>query len=1104
MKNPVSYLKFLKFDQNLNKSWLANYLQNPRLVILIVLSIILLGVSGFLALPKVLNPEIKIPIVIINTSLPGAGPKDVESLITIPIEDSVNNLSRLDTVTSTSQDSVSSVVLQFTSGTDPDKALSDAQTAVTSLSTLPKDATKPNVQKLDFSNVPVWSFNISSSLDNASLMNLGQTLKTALKDLPTVDQVNTVGLETTEIQILINPEAVNRYQISPQMLSQAITTATNSFPAGSLKTSSSNFALTIDNQTTSVEELRKLRVNLNGNKVALSDIATVAEVAKPDQPPSYLATSNSAPTKSIRFDVYKTSNASIAKAVLDSKKLVNQTLQPYQNRFLVSSILDTGQQIDDQFNELVRDFTITVSLVFIVLLIFLGFRQALVASLAIPLTFLITFSVMNLTSIDLSFIAFFSLLLSLGLLVDDTVVVISAMTAYFRTGKFSPIQTGLLVWRDFVTAIFTTTITTVWAFLPLLLSTGIIGEFIKPIPIVVSTSLLASFGVAMLITLPFVVIVLAGYFPKRVLALVKLLILLLVAGLLIAILPKSPVFIVILILFSLLIFIFTQTRDLLAIKVRKKLGKLKFNYYLEHGLISFEVIGRKYRQILGTILSGKSNRRRALIMVAIFSVFSYLLFPLGLVQNEFFPKTEGDSLSLSLELPQGTNLDQSQVESLKILDDLRHTPDTDFVTASIGLGVDSSSGDFTSQSANTVLFTLNLVPKSNRHLSSFAIADQLRQKYQNYPLGKISVIEASGGPPAGSDVQIKLFGPDSDQLDVYANKIEDYLKSHPGVENIDKSIKPGTSKISFVPDQQKLLDNNLTIDQVGFWLRTFASGSDVQSVKFDSQSNLSQEITIRVNAHTPSVENLDLLNIPTSSGNVPLSSLGTLVVEPNPTLITREESKRTLSVTASVKTGFVAATINKNLEDFANSLNLQSGYSWQTGGVNEENQKSVTSILQAMALSFLLIIITMVLQFKSFRKALIVMMVIPLSVSGVFIIFALTHTPLSFPALIGILALFGIVVKNAILVVDKINQNNKAGLEFKDAIIDAAESRLEPIALTSFTAIIGLLPITLSNPLWRGLGGAIIAGLTFSGTIMLFFIPVIYYLIFVGSEGKKR
>jgi len=207
---------------------------------------------------------------------------------------------------------------------------------------------------------------------------------------------------------------------------------------------------------------------------------------------------------------------------------------------------------------------------------------------------------------------------------------------------------------------------------------------------------------------------------------------------------------------------------------------------------------------------------------------------------------------------------------------------------------------------------------------------------------------------------------------------------------------------------------------------------------------------------------------------------------------------------AAVTEGFVIADINKKLEEHADSLNLPAGYGWATGGANEENQRSVTSILQAMVLSFLLIIITMVLQFHSFRRALIVMLVIPLSISGVFIIFALAQIPLSFPALIGILALFGIVVKNSILIVDKILINQETGMEFTESVADAAASRLEPIALTSLCTIAGLIPITISDPLWQGLGGAIIAGLTFSGTIMLFFIPVVYYLIYNPYKIKSR
>ncbi len=389
-----------------------------------------------------------------------------------------------------------------------------------------------------------------------------------------------------------------------------------------------------------------------------------------------------------------------------------------------------------------------------------------------------------------------------------------------------------------------------------------------------------------------------------------------------------------------------------------------------------------------------------------------------------------------------------------------------------------------------------LIESGHRDRTTAEISNDLRNKFADYTIGKVSVVEVSGGPPAGSDLQIKLFGPDLKTLDGYADQIQDYLKQQPGVTNIDKTIKPGTSKLTFVPDKTKLAANNITTDQLGFWLRLYASGFEADEFKFQGSEDLTEDITIRFGSGTQYVDDISQIQIPTATGNIPVSSLGEIRLAANPTVITREDGKRTMSVAAAVSEGYVVADLNKALEKHADSLNLPSGYGWATGGANEENAASVNSILRAMVLSFLLIIITMVLQFNSFRRALIVMLVIPLSISGVFIIFALLQIPLSFPALIGLLALFGIVVKNSILVVDKILINQETGMEFTESVADAAASRLEPIALTSLCTIAGLIPITISDPFWRGLGGAIIAGLTFSGTIMLFFIPVVYYLIY--------
>lgn len=1112
MPELTTYLKKLKFDPKLNDSLFGKYVRNIRLVVLLVLLIFISGLASFLSLPRVLNPEINIAIVNVSTLLPGASPEDIESLVTIPIEDSLNDIPDVKTVTSTSQDSVSIVTLEFESGVNPDKAKADVQSAVDSVANLPENAENPNVQKLDFENQPVWTFTLNSkNADALSLVRFGRLLRDKLEDIPSVDRVEVSGLDDEEIQILVQPEKIALYGINPAAISQTVKTATGSQPAGVIATDNSSFVLTVDPTVTSIEELRRIRIKAGPNTVRLSDIATIQERTKPDSAISYIATADRPPVETIRFDVFKTGSANITKPVEEAKKAADELTEQYGNTYIVSSILNTGEEIDKQYYELIRDFLITVTLVFIALLLFLGIRQAVIASFAIPLTFLITFLVMNLTSLPLSFIAFFSLLLSLGLLVDDTIVVISAVTAYYRTGKFTPLQAGLLVWRDFKTPILTTTLTTVWAFIPLLLSTGIIGEFIRAIPIVVSSTLLASLGVALLITLPLLVLLLSSGIPYRVVVLFRILGVLFVFGVFLLLMPQGPLFIPALLIFALNLFIYFQIRYILFARAKKRIAERSsqksssnFSRYVNNGVINFEVVERKYRNIIDRILSTSINRRKTVLAVVIFSIFSYLLVPLGFVRNEFFPKSDVNNIYLSLELPAGTNLSQTKKEMINITEDLRKTKDVSFVTATPRLGIDPARG-FGGANDNNALITVILPEAHDRSTSSIDMAESFRTKYASYSAGKISVIEESGGPPAGSDLQIKLSGEDLAVLDRYADQIQNYLQKQPGVTNISKSIKAGTSKIVFVPDEQKLLDAGITQEQLGLFMRTYASGFTLkEDAKLQEESDDNRNIVLRTATTQQTTLATGTIAIPTQTGSVPLGSLGSFELRPNPSLITREDGKRTISVSAGVRKGILPTEENAKLEKFADTLNLPTGYAWQTGGINEENQSSVNAILQAMVLSFFLIIVTMVLQFSSFRKALIVMLVIPLSISGVFIVFSVTNTPLSFPALIGVLALFGIVVKNSILIVDKINQNLKEKMPFRQAIVEASESRLEPITLTSIATILGLIPITLSDPFWRGLGGAIISGLIFSGTMMLFFIPVVYYLVFQKSEGQPE
>lgn len=1075
-----------------------------RLVVLLVIAVITAGLASMFTLPRRVNPEVKIPIVIVSAVLPGAGPKDVESLLTIPLEDNLLGMDKLDTFTSSSRENVSAITMQFMSTVDREKVRDDVQSLVDTV-TLPEDALTPQVMALDFENEPIWSFAVSTKSDPATLMRFADRLKDKIEEMPTVNNVDMSGFDNQEITIHLNSSKLQEYGINLFLLAQTVKKSASSYPAGVVDTGESTISLTINPEIVTVDDIRNIRISSPGGFVTLGDISEIAEKSSLQQAHSFVASNTQEPFRAVTFYVYKTSSANIDDTAAKVVKLVEDTVKEHDGKFVITSIQNSGELIQKQYTDLLGDFATTIALVFINLFLFLGLRQALLASLTIPLTFLSGLIIMNIFGLTINFISLFAFLLALGTSIDDTIVTVSSMTTYYRTRKFTAQETGLLVWRDFIVPIWSTTITTIWAYVPLLLTTGIIGEFIKPIPIVVTATMVSSTVYAVLITLPLMVFILKPQAPRRVMILLRALLVLVLVGLLVLLLPKNGLLLPILLIFFVLLFVFARVRGALArtafkeVKDRPALISLfdRAKWMMTHGVINSQKLGVLYRLTITRILETPAGRRTTLIIVVCFALFSYLLLPLGFVKNEFFPAADNDWLYINLEMPSGTTIDVVEKEALELTRDMRKIPEADAVVTDIGR---SFTGQGFSSGGGSGLITIILHPMEERKKSSIDIAQELREKYKYYNHGKISVQEVSGGPPAGADIQISLSGEDLNQLDHYADKTIGFLNTLEGVSDTDKSIKPGTSKLVFVPDKAKLTTAGVTVDQIGLMLRTYASGFSLDKIKFGSKE---KEVILRLMTDASSPEEIAALTLQTQNGPEPLISLGELRLENNPTVINREDGKRTVTVTAGVKSGFNVGEINQKLEEYAaDGLSLSEGYNWKTGGVNEENAKSVQSIFQAMGLSFLLILITMVIQFSSYRQAAIVLLLIPLAISGVFIVFALTATPLSFPALIGVVALFGVVVTNAMFIVDKINRNRKEGMDLQHAIADAAESRLEPIMLTSVTTILGLIPITISDPLWRGLGGAIIAGLSFSGIIMLFFVPVLYYNWFKGEDRE--
>lgn len=1108
-KKRISYLSTLTFDKALWHNWWAKYLLQIRLVVMFILLIIITGTYAYLTIPRRINPEINIAIVFVSTALPGASPEDVEQLVTIPLEDALDNVENVDTMTSSSVEGFSTISLQFETGVKEDKAKDSVQSVIDTVTDLPQEATTPRVQKLDFENEPVWAFAITTKSDISSLMRFSKILKERLENNPKINRATASGLDEQNIQVVINPERIREYNLTLPQVSQAVRVAAGAYPAGKIETTNLSFALSIEKGITTVEDIRNLRITVSGESIRLGEIADVSFISKTNQNQAYLAYPASPPTPAVSFFVYRAKTADIDQAQEEAEKIVNDSIKAYENRFAVTTITNYAQETEEEFSDLAREFTFTMILVFLLLLIFLGLAQAIIASIVVPLTFLSSFAIIYSFGLTLNFLTMFSFLIALGVLIDDAIVVVAAMTRYFATGKFTPAETGVLVWRDFIVPLVSTAITTIWAFVPLLLSTGIIGEFIKTIPIVVTVTMLSSTIIAIFITLPLMIVFLKPQFPKRVVVLFRIIGVVTLFAVLIIFLPKTFLLPLILALLASLLFVIVRTRNEIIEHVAVAIRKNKYTKRLpklvarisDKGLIDIEILAKRYMVVIDRILVSKHGKRNTLIAIIVFTLVAYVLIPLGLVKNEFFPKQDTNILYIAVELPPGTNMHQSKTEMLAVLERVRSFPQVLYAVGETGQGFSAEMGGRT-ETASSFLVTMHLTDTKKRSASSFEIASSLRAEFKDYTKGTLTVQELSGGPPAGADVQITILGDDLAKLDVFANRVVGFLQKQAGVTNVTKSSKPGTSKIVFVPDIDALIQHNLTVDQISLWLKTYASGFTLDTIKFGSDE---EDIIFRVSNQTQTPENIGRLSVPTKIGTVPLLSLGTLTLMNNPTTITREVGKRTITVLAGVTVGYNTQEISGRLAEFAQSeLELEEGYNWKTGGVNEENQRSVNSILQAMVLSFLLILMTMVIEFQSFRQAFIALMFIPLSISGVFYIFALTNTPLSFPALIGVLALFGIVVRHAIVVIEKINNDRKEGMSLRDALVDAAGNRLEPVLLTSLAAIVGLIPITISDPLWRGLGGAIIAGLLFSGIIKLFFVPVTFYLMFKDENKPSK
>ncbi len=1119
------YLERLTFRPELRSMWLNFFVTNFRVVILLILMITAWGIYSFLALPRESNPEVKIPIGIVTTAYPGASPSDVEEFVTKKIESHLSGLKGLQKITSNSYNSLSAITVEFQASEDLETAIRNLRDKVTEAKPdISTDAKDSVVRQISLDDAPIWSISLSGPYDGFTLRTYAKQIQDELEKIPGVREIGISGGDEVEYEVAYIPERLIFYGINLTAANQAILSTNTAIPAGNFEQGGLTYPIRTDARVTEIADIANIPIGHSdtGGVILLKDVANVTEQAVKKTSNARLSVNGSEPKESVSLSLIKRQGASVLDTVDQARAVLDRKIATFPPGITYNVTMDMAKQVRTSFDQLSHDFLITVLLVSLILFVIVGLKEAFVAGLAIPLVFFVSFGVLHLFGMTLNFLSLFSLILSLGLIVDDAIVVVSATKQYLNTGKFTPEEAVLLVLNDFKWVLTTTTLATVWAFLPLLFASGIVGEYLKSIPVTVSVTLVSSLLIALMINHPLAAVLERIRLNKRFFFITEALLIvfagwMLYAGGIIAYALGAIAVIAEIWLIrwyekggrqtvidnAALMEREWKDDEVVKLKLREQANREHESWgtRLIHGVLNFHKVLPWYESSFRHYILDRKRRRWVIIGVVILFIGSFMLVATGIVRNEFFPVSDTDYVYIDVRTPVGSDLETTDAKVAEVESKLFAYTDVESFTTEIGQSSPNGAAfGGTTGSANIGSINLTLKDKDHRSMKSYELADKIRGDLANAHIAgaEISVSTPAGGPPAGSAFEAHITGDNLDTLKKIVGDLRPRLSSIPGVINISTSLKDSVPEYTFHLDPVRLEQNRLNAILVGSVLRTAVSGTEVTKIIKDED-----EIQILATFDSASIpdlaaiQNLQVLN--TQGQPVFLKDVATIELKPAVDVITRIDQKRTIILSGGADTSTNGPTILAAFEKKIADYSLPAGYAISYGGENEQNAQSFASIIRAMLIAIMLIAATLVIQFNSFRTALIVLVPIPLPLFGVSFDMAVFDVSIGLPALIGILALFGIVVKNSIILVDKININIKSGIPFEDAVADAGKARLEAIFITSICTIFGILPVTLSDEFWQALGSAVIFGLTLSSFLTLYIVPAIY-LMFVKDE----
>jgi multidrug efflux pump subunit AcrB len=1048
------------------------FVNNWRVTILFLILFVLGGFASLFTLPLESDPEVKIPIAVVTTVYPGASPADIEKLITDRVEEKLKNLDELDKLTSSSSEGVSSITVEFDARADLVESIRDLRDEIENIkSDLPEDANDPIVTEISVSDQPIIAASLLSKLPPSDMKKFGEDLQDILEGIPGVSEVMLSGLQGEEVQVLVDIQKIEGYEISLSDVVSAISRNHTDFPIGSLLTDGFYYTASLKAQFDSADELLELPIaSRGGQNIYLRDIAEVREAfAEKTSAAKVFRIEEMNSLDSVTLQVKKKTGANIveiADKVKDEVAKFQKEKLPPAVEVLITN--DWSQFVRDDIRTLGRSALQTIAIIFIVLFLALGKKEALMVGFSIPLIFLVAFTGLSLVGETLNGIVLFSLILSLGLIVDTSIVIMEGIYEGVKEKGLSGKDAALLAIHTYKAPLIAGTLTTVSVFIPMMLMSGIMGEFVKHIPITINLTLAASLFVAIFILSAIASRVFRDYHKAEQK-------------------DKKP----------LLERFITPLRAWYLVKIR-------------------------------SILSS-SRKRKTFTIGMILAFFASLTLPImGILKIQMFPSVDLDFFMVNVELPVGATLEETSRITEKVETLIPELPEVEnyvSIIGGIGANFNLSAGGLASTNKSQI--TINLTDIDQRKIKSYEIAGMLREKIKPITEADVEVEELAAGPPSGAPVEIRVKGESVNEIEKFAEVLVRELENIPGTRDVSSDAEHGTGEFHFKLKRDRLNFYGVSAVQVAGDLRTAVFGNDsvkilrsgeetpiVVALDFRGEDCQADKFTqilekrdrVTLCRNNPSdISQIRNLLISTPKGTVPVSELAEIELHPAITIIRHRDTDTVVNVRAYVDEGTLATEVVKAFQD--NAANYESqmpeGVSLELGGETEDVTESFMSLFRAMGIGIFLIVLILVLQFNSFRQPFIIMFTLPLALIGVFVGLTLIGRNLSFPGFIGIVALSGVVVNDAIVLIDRINKNIKKGMPKLEAIIVSGGQRMQPIILTTITTSLGVLPLAFANELWGDLAWSIAFGISFATVLTLVMVPIFYNALESDKELKN-